>query len=199
MFVIDQMSTVYSSMRCVCANQFVIRLCITAVCRWNLWEVEFGSSLFEELFIHCKQIMQPADTGSKLSVLEFYLNTVTHDRPNDISKAAAVKSCLTQLFHCAAILLHKVTSYGFAAATTSVAQPAIKQEEMAQADTVTDMDAEMQKLPVLDRPAVVEKQPGNTAAGVSVMEEAGCSDKEEAKGHHSTEVETLQSLDDLCR
>ncbi|KAL0044208.1 hypothetical protein WJX82_004293 [Trebouxia sp. C0006] len=83
--------------------------------RWNLWEVEFGSSLFEELFIHCKQIMQPADTGSKLSVLEFYLNTVTHDRPNDISKAAAVN------------------------------------------------------------------------------------DKEEAKGHHSTEVETLQSLDDLCR
>jgi len=193
------MSTVYSIMRCVCADQSVIRLCITVVCRWNLWEVELGSSLFEELFIHCKQIMQPADTGSKLSLLEFYLNTVTQDRPNDISKAAAVKSCLTQLFHCAAILLHKVTSYGFAAATTSVAQPAIKQEELPQADTVTDMDAEMQKLPVLDRPCVVVKQPGNAAAGVSVLDQAGCSDKAEAKGHQDAEVQTLQSLDKLCR
>jgi len=130
--------------------------------------------------------------------LEFYLNAITHDRPNDISKAAAVKSCLTQLFHCAAIL-HQVASYGFAASTTPVAQPAIKQEELPQADTVTDMDAEMQKLPVLDRPCVVVKQPGKTAAGVSVMDEAGCSDKAEAKGHQSTEVKTLQGLDDLCR
>ena len=179
-------------------------LCITAVCRWSLWEMELGNSLFEELFTHCKQILQPADTGSKLSLLEFYLNTVTQDSPNAGHKAASVKSCLTQLFQCAATL-HQVISCGFAASITTAAQPAIKQEEMLQADTVTDMntDTEMQKLPLLDRPSVVEKQhtgkPGKTAAGVSVMEKTDCNDKAAGKGHQSTEAETLHSLDKLCR
>jgi hypothetical protein len=196
------MFTVYSSMRYVCANQSVSRLSVTAVCRWNFWEMELGNSLFEELSTCCKQILQPADT--KLSLLEFYLNTVTQGSRNASHKAAAVKSCLTQVFQCAAIL-HQTTSYGFNASTTSVAQPAIKQEGLLQADTVThmDTDTDLQKLPLLNRPSVVEKQhegkPGKTAAGVSVMEGTGCNDKAEAKGHQSTEVETLQSLDELCR
>jgi len=206
LLVSDQVSTVYSSVTYVRADQSVTRLTVTAVCRWNLWEAKLGNSLFEELFTHCKQILRHADTASQLSLLEYYLFliTVTQDSRNAGHKAAAVKSCLTQVFHCAAIL-HQVTSYGFAASTTSEAQPAIKQEEMLQADTVTDMDldTEMQKLPDFDRPSAIEKQhegkPGKTAAGASVMEENGCSDKAEFKGDRSTEVQTLQGLDDLCR
>ena len=203
LLVTDQVSTVYSVLMYVHADQSVTRLCVIAVCRWSFWEMQLGNSLFEELFTHCKQILRPADTGSKLSLLEFYLNTVTQDSPNASHKAAGVKSCLTQVFQCAAIL-HQVTSYGFAAPTTTAAQPAIKQEAL-QADTVTDMglDTEMQKLPVLDRPSAEKKQhegkPGKTAAGASVMEETGCSNKAEVKGHQSMEVQTLQSLDDLCR
>ena len=191
-------------MKYVCADQSVPRLCVTAECRWNLWELELGSSLFEELFTHCKRLLRPADTGSKLSLLEFYLNTVTQDGPKAGHKAAAVKSCLTQVFQCAAIL-HQVTSYAFAASTTSKAQPAIKQDGLLQPDTVTDMDTDtdMQKRPLLDSSSVVEKQhegkPGKTAAGVSVMEEPGSSDKAEAKGHQGAEVQILQSLDELCR
>lgn len=195
-------STVCSSITYVCADQSVTSLCIIAVCRWKFWEAELGNSLFEELFTHCKHILWPADTGSKLSLLEFYLYAITQDSPNASLKAVAVKSCLTQLFRCAAIL-HQVTFYGFAASSTTAAQPAIKQERLLQADTVTDMDTEMHKLPLLNRPSVAGKQhegePGKTAAGASVMEETGCSNKAKAKGHQSTEAKTLQSLDDLCR
>ncbi|KAL0022965.1 hypothetical protein WJX77_012206 [Trebouxia sp. C0004] len=168
--------------------------------RWSFWEMELGSSLFEKLFIYSKQILRPADTGSKVSLLQFYLNTVNQDCHNAGHKATAVKSCLTQLFQCAAIL-HQLTSYGFAASTTTVSQPAAKQEALLQAETVTDMDAdtEMQKLPLLDRSSAAEKQPGKTAAGASVIKETGCSDKAEAKGRQITKVKTLQSLDELCR